>query len=325
MKYLKSIASLFSGVAGLGIQGTAMAASMDYATEYLGASVSVIDMNDNGEIIGREGGALFRWSFDDQGILNKEPLPIAQFDAFDINNRSEILTKTGLYNTSTKSLVQYAGGNIAYGGYVNDLGEIVLGAGVRFLPEPSANEVRIASGKIVPAAFNNNGLAVDSQGAIWDVHTGQKVGSKPVGIGSTYVANDMNDKNQILYSTASGGDSYVYNLDGGQINLGIYGYDLDNAGNVVGWDFGVNGSSAVIWMAETNTAYDLNAYLSGGLQLKSATHINDKGWIVAEGVAGGSYLLKPVPLPSSGILLFSSLLGFFALVRARINRLRRSN
>ena len=230
MKYLRSVASLLSGVAGICLQGTAHAAPINYSSEYLGPSVRVIDMNDEGQIIGvGENGELYRWSFDSSGQLNKERLPFTQYEVYDINNRGEILTKNGLYATSSKTFLTSFNGKFITGGYINDVGEIVIGAGVKYYSTPTAAEVNVKSGKLVPAAFNNNGLVVDSEGDIWDVRSGQKLGSKPSTLGYQDTPYDLNDKNQILY-----GNGNIYDLTGSVIATGLYGYDLDNAGNLVG-------------------------------------------------------------------------------------------
>ena len=183
--------------------------------------------------------------------------------------------------------------------------------------------IKLSNGKVNAAAFNNNGLAVDADGRVWDVHTGKVVKSYSSDLNGGYTAFDLNEKNQILFSSLSPSvkNSYLYGVDGGLIQLGFLGADLDNAGNVVGSVNGVKGSNAVIWRSEVNAVFDLNSYLSVGAQLVNATHINDKGWIVAQDRAGASYLLKPVPLPASGILFLSSLFGFLALQRKRINNL----
>lgn len=313
MKYLRSVASLLSGVAGIGLHGVAHAAPINYSSEYLGPSVRVIDMNDEGQIIGVENNSvLYRWSFDSNGQLNKERLPFTQYDVYDINNRGEILTKNGLYDTSTKTFLSNFNGKTIYGGYINDVGEVVIGSGVKYYSTPTAAEVNVKSGKLIPAAFNNNGLAVDSEGEVWDVRSGQKLGSKPSALSYQDAPYDLNDKNQILYPNGK-----IYDLTGKLIATGLNGYDLDNAGNLVGSKNG----NAVLWLAETNTTYVLNSYVNGGLRLNSASHINDKGWIVADAEGGGKYLLKPVPVPSSGILLLSSLLGFLGLQRARLKKL----
>lgn len=318
MRKIKSIASIISGMAGLGIQGAAHAAPVSYSSEILGDRVSVIDMNDRGDIIGSQGGSVYHWSYDELGNLKKDLLPFAQTEVFDINNRGELLTRSGLYNTESKTLAKYANAPLGSGfGQVNDKGEIVIGAGVQLLTDPSASVVRIASGKIMPAAFNNNGIAVDSDGGIWDVVSRQKVGVKPPSLGYSYVANDLNDKNQILFSTSY--DSYLYGLDGKNTSLGLLGYDLDNFGNVVGSKLTVDGrASAVIWRSKEKAIFNLSDYLTKGASLVSASHVNDKGWIVAQDKTGVSYLLKPVPLPASGILFLSSIFGFLALQRKRL-------
>jgi hypothetical protein len=137
MKYLRSVASILSGLAGIGLQGTAHAAPINYSSEYLGPSVRVIDMNDEGQIIGVENNSvLYRWSFDSNGQLNKERLPFTQYDVYDINNRGEILTKNGLYDTSTKTFLSNFNGKTIYGGYINDLGEAVIGTGVKYYSTP---------------------------------------------------------------------------------------------------------------------------------------------------------------------------------------------
>lgn len=320
MKTIKSIASIISGIAGLGMQGAAHGAPVSYSSESLGKSVSIIDMNDRGDIIGRQGDKLFHWSFDSSGQLIKVLLPFNQTDVYDINNLGEVLTRGGLYNTADKTLSRYNGIISGGFGFVNDNREIVLSNAIGYLPNSSANVIKLSNGKVNAAAFNNNGLAVDADARVWDVHTGKVIKTFSSELNGGYTAFDLNEQNHILFSNLSPSvkNSYLYGIDGGQIQLGFLGYDLDNAGNVVGSINGVNGSNAVIWRSEANAVFDLNSYLSVGSQLVNATHINDKGWIVAQDNVGVSYLLKPVPLPASGILFLSSLFGFLALQRKRL-------
>ncbi|MFO1368938.1 MAG: hypothetical protein U1F46_08080 [Marinagarivorans sp.] len=157
-------------------------------------------MNYKGDIIGEQAGSLFHWSFDSSGNLSKMTLPFYKTDVYDINNRGEVLSKEGLYSTANKSHSKYSGINADGFGFVNDNGEIVLSNAIGYLPNSSAAVIKLSNGKVNAAAFNNNGLAVDADGRVWDVHTGKLVKNYSSELNGGNTAFYLNEKSQILFS-----------------------------------------------------------------------------------------------------------------------------
>jgi probable HAF family extracellular repeat protein len=98
--------------------------------------------------------------------------------------------------------------------------------------------------------------------------------------------------------------------------------DINNAGDIVGWMKKPDGTRAAFLYSD-GTLYDLNDFVSPEMRtLGTAYEINDRGQIV---VGGGynsgfymdSYLLTPVPEPTSLFLLAS---GGIALLRRQRKR-----
>lgn len=114
-------------------------------------------------------------------------------------------------------------------------------------------------------------------------------------------------------------------VDGQAVDLGLaggwasYAYGINNHGDVVGsyiGDYeGVFGEYALLW--QNGVAINLNSLkLPDNLVLVDAQGINDRGYIIARGYVEtdsngypiyGSYLLAPVPEPSSYALMLAGL------------------
>jgi probable HAF family extracellular repeat protein len=112
-------------------------------------------------------------------------------------------------------------------------------------------------------------------------------------------------------------------------------YDLGTLGGENSSARGINAAGWVVGTADTSTGsdaflyengvmYDLNSLIGNapGIDLTEALAINDNGQILANG-PNGTYLLTPIPEPSSLWLAFTGLLPILASVSKRRCRKRR--
>lgn len=94
-------------------------------------------------------------------------------------------------------------------------------------------------------------------------------------------------------------------------DLGGHAYEINDAGNAVGFSMAADFSvKAVLWLDEST--YDLNSLLIDGEGWLSsqALSINERGRITGWGSLGGlwlSFLLTPAPEPKSFLMLLTGL------------------
>ena len=141
-------------------------------------------------------------------------------------------------------------------------------------------------------------------------------------------ARDINDAGQVVGSSPADGftrtDAVLWHtsgtmqvLDGFPGSNANYALGINGSGHVVGRSGVGNGpSTAFLWANGVTT--DLNSLVIGqaNLGLYAAYAINDSGQILAAGSAYGSYLLTPIPEPSSLLALVGGL-GGIGLLRRR--------
>ena len=167
-------------------------------------------------------------------------------------------------------------------------------------------------------------------------------GMQDLGVtGSGSMANGINDKGQVVGESNGGFASFFWSESTGAINLKtfganrrIYAYDINTAGQIVGYGSPAPGSGdrAVIWNTYDSSAVDLNTMYRMQWPiswiLSEATGINDKGEITgwmrqSNGSDLHAFVLTPVtapvPLPPA-VLLFGSGLAGLGLFRRRERR-----
>ena len=167
-------------------------------------------------------------------------------------------------------------------------------------------------------------------------------GMQDLGVtGSGSMANGINDKGQVVGESNGGFASFFWSESTGAINLKtfganrrIYAYDINTAGQIVGYGSPAPGSGdrAVIWNSYDSAAVDLNTLYPDAMAnkwiLSEATGINDKGEITgwmrqSNGSDLHAFVLTPVtapvPLPPA-VLLFGSGLAGLGLFRRRERR-----
>jgi hypothetical protein len=256
-------------------------------------------MNDSGQVIGGDpnlSGAPSGYVWDATGGTTAIQIgdELNFFHPWDINNSGTVVLAwdlwaqfgNGVWRSSTDNhqLPAQSDGGYALGNArINDAGYI---AGTLLLP---AVEVPDLSSEDADACASNGCRVI----ALWD---------------------------QALAPTLVG-----YAGDGGGVN------GLNNRNYLVG-SFGAVSDSGVAFRALLGSIdtglLDLNSVLrphalSGETHLVSATSINDRNWIIAQGSDGRSYLLRPVPEPSTiTLMLLVMLAAGIQTTRAACSRRR---
>lgn len=176
------------------------------------------------------------------------------------------------------------------------------------------NDQGIIAGTAVNDSYSHTAVFWDAQNQI---HQLQGISG---GMSGAY---DINEQG-ILTGWSTSADNHQHAtiwVDGQAVDLGrlggyaSYAYGLNNLGDVVGsyidTSAGVYEEYALIW--KNGVASNLNSLvdLPSGITLVYAQDINDLGYIIAQGYDTegrfSSYLLTPVPEPSSYVLMLAGL------------------
>lgn len=187
------------------------------------------------------------------------------------------------------------------------------------------NEVGQVVGYYIGSAGKQNSY-------IWDRNTGMQA-LRITGGGNR--ANGLNDHGEVVGQSKDGFGAFAWNAGSGLIGLPalvtgerIYAYDINNAGQIVGYGGGGSrmGDRAVIWNFNPDgsvTATDLNTIVPvDGWVLGAATAINEKGEITgfmrqSNGPATHAFLLTPVPLPPAVLMFAPGFIGMAFATRRR--------
>jgi probable HAF family extracellular repeat protein len=128
---------------------------------------------------------------------------------------------------------------------------------------------------------------------------------------------DIDNTGRVVgYSTSSQGVHAALWANGSIVDLGTLSSDVNDSssaaaindrGQVVGYSFASGVQRAFIW--DGSAMIDLNSLVgpSLGFTLMRADDINDRGYIIAAGDNGHSYLLTPIPEPSTYALMLLGL------------------
>lgn len=192
-----------------------------------------------------------------------------------------------------------------------------------------------------------NALAINSAGVIlghevfdvWTWYGGTRTTVTAL-IGEFAAPYDINDLGQISGAKLDGGffldGSTLVTLPGFSVDLGTYGFGLNNMGVVVGESpvAGPEGRHGFIWegsglILDLNDFISINDPLYGKVTILTAEDINDRGQIVGTGLFTDSgqmqaVLLSPVPEPGTLTLFGIGVACLGITVRRRRNRLSSS-
>ncbi|MBF0383273.1 MAG: DUF3466 family protein [Magnetococcales bacterium] len=229
--------------------------------------------------------------------------------AYDINNSGVVV---GSSSISTASTTQYAFSWDSTNGVTN------LGS---FNNEGSRAKSINDNEEIVGASLHSSG---EWRAFLWDSTNGmQDILSKQS------EAQDINSSGQIAgqYMDGSYEKAFIWDSTNGETSIGWLGdgnnsdtaFSINDSGTVVG----LSGGKAFVYDA-ANGIQDLNLLLSNdlGQTLDYAYAVNSSGQISATGTLNGetrAFLLTPVPtpIPGTGLLLGTGLLGLAWLKRKK--------
>lgn len=305
-------------------------------------------LSSNGMVAGQVNGQGFIWN---GGAFTYVPtLGGSMSPAFGVNSSG---VATGWSFTSsaeeaysysggtTTSLASLVGGLDSEGYAVNNSGVIVGDEVYSANPHDEAFEI---SGTTVtylgflPGGVNSVAYAISPSGLItgWaDDSSGNQdvfIYSTALGLenlgslgGPGGAGTAINDAGQVAgFSYVNGGAAqHAFLYTGGIM------HDLGTLGGTNSSALGINAAGVVVGAADTGTGsdafvyingvmYDLNSLLANlsGIDLTEAVAINDSGQILANG-PDGTYLLTPIPEPTSLWLGITGLLPILASVRKR--------
>lgn len=305
----------------LGSATTAL--SLDYSITDLG-SVSVVDINNQGMIVGNSSNGAFIWG---NGNINN----IGSFVATDINNSGQVagyenmeimhriiswdngVTNMLAVNNFTPDGPPNSQIPVGWGAFINDSGSIYVNSNLTCAPYIGVLKSGSSLWEYVADTFDKNLYAVNNNNQVVGVQLAAEAGFINTNGSNVYLEK--------MYPTSINDSGYVTGITGyseaflwlnGNATLMGYGrpYDINNSGQIVG----VSGDHATIWQNEI--MLDLNELINNpDWFLTSAASINDAGQIIGTGLINGethSFLLDPkavppVPEPSTFILLCAGL------------------
>jgi probable HAF family extracellular repeat protein len=278
-------------------------------------SNSIPGINDAGQVVGDGyNNHAFLWtngSFQDLGTLAGG----SNSSASGVNNVGQVV---GISDVIISGVTQRHAFLWSQSDGMRDLGSL---GGVNTLS--SARRIN-DSGQLVGYYMGTDGR---QHAFIWSSESGMK----DLGVlANGSLANGINDKGEVVGESGGGFSSFYWSdatgavyLDTFGSNRRIYAYDINDAGQIVGYGSPAPGSGdrAVLWDSYLSDAVDLNTICQvDGWILREATGINDKGqitgWMQSTTSAElHAFVLTPVPLPPAVFLLGSGLAGFGFLRR----------
>jgi probable HAF family extracellular repeat protein len=239
-----------------------------------------------------------------------------------------------VYSNGSVTAIQPYTGQSSSPNAINDQGTIVGQMGIDWHFGGGARAYRYSNGTmtdLLPSSYissangiNNSGTIVGTaDGRAFSYSNGTVAYLSSLG-GTTGSANAINGSGTIVGSSlTAGGNQHAYSYINGTItDLGTLGgftstaKALNDSGMIVG-DSTVSGGTQNAFVFNSNGMTDLNSLVMlNSVTLTDAVAINNIGQIVADGSNGDSYLITPIPEPST----YAAILGLSVLGLTIIRR-----
>lgn len=295
-------------------------------------------INDNRQIVGTffDGSFVSHAYYWENGVMTDLG---AGYTVHDINNSGKIVAVTGTSGNYQGMYGDKNGLSVVSGTYAlrsinnNDVaaGRNASGQAITYTPPGSISPLGSGDAE----GINDAGIAVGVNGSQAVMYSGGSTTGLGTLGGSTSIALDINNNNQIIgHSFLSGNTTqHAFLYEGGSMSdlgtigsdAGSWGYAINDAGMVVGESGAAMGSGRA-FLYDNGTMYNLIDLVDFGESIESwtllyAMGINSYGDIVGTGEVNGElhgYMLVAVPEPFSILLVGCSIGGLF--LRRRTGR-----